>query len=399
MRIGASFTARAQEGPTGIAAAALTGDEDVEHTKQLRSDEAGSRLNRPSDRVAPVGANNRVAAPGSSYAVTRWLWPVIRLPLLWKLIVLDLVISLLTYGVTRNAAASQQGEIITVALVVTLALNAGVVYWALLPLRRLEDVATRVAQGAFDARVPAFRSADRDIARIGGTINQLLDIVLADRARVRSLAAQVIRAGDQERAYISRELHDSTAQSLGALDLLLAAALRESQDPATAHRLALMQSIVDETWRDVRTLSHTIHPRVLDDLGLTAALEWLARRTREETGIAASVSAVVTGAPPVSAASVLYRVAQEAVRNAVRHANPTHIEINLAADDEVARLVIADDGCGFDVHAGERARSGMGLFIMRERLELLHGQLEITSRPGAGTKVQAAVPLTTHMAS
>ncbi len=160
-----------------------------------------------------------------------------------------------------------------------------------------------------------------------------------------------------------------------------------------------MQTIVDEAWRGVRTLSHTIHPRVLDDLGLAAALEWLARRTREQSGITTAVSATVDGAPPVAVASVLYRVAQEAIRNAVRHASPTQIAISLEATNRVARLIVSDDGCGFDVRAAEAARPGMGLFIMRERLDLVHGQLEITSDPGGGTDVRAAVPLTTPAAS
>jgi signal transduction histidine kinase len=330
---------------------------------------------------------------------TALLRRIVQLPLLWKLILIDASISLLTFTLARGAAASQKDEIIGVAFVMMLAVNAALVYWALLPLRRLEDVAARVARGAFDARVPESGMTDIDIARIGRSFNQLLDTVLADRARARTLAGQVIRAGDQERARIARELHDSTAQSLGALDLMLTAAIRDPGRAATMQSLEVMQAIVDETWRDVRTLSHTIHPRVLDDLGLAAALELLGRRTHEQAGIRTTVRAAGGATVPVVPASVLYRVAQESVRNAVRHAGATHIAIDLEADERTARLTVSDDGCGFDAPAAEAHRPGMGLFIMRERVDLVRGQLEIVSETARGTQIRATVPLTPPAAS
>ena len=330
---------------------------------------------------------------------TGLLWRIVQLPLLWKLILIDASISLLTFTLARGAAASQKDDIIGIAFLMMLGANAALVYWALLPLRRLEDVASRVARGAFDARVPESSMTDRDLARIGRSFNQLLDTVLADRTRARALAAQVIRAGDQERARIARELHDSTAQSLGALDLMLTTARRDPGSSATIQSLEIMHAIVDETWRDVRTLSHTIHPRVLDDLGLAAALELLGRRTHEQAGIRTTVRAPGGAAVPVVAASVLYRVAQESVRNAVRHSSATTITIELDVDETAARLTVSDDGCGFDARAAEAHRPGMGLFIMRERVDLVRGQLEIISQATDGTQIRAAVPLASPVVS
>jgi len=103
-----------------------------------------------------------------------------------------------------------------------------------------------------------------------------------------------------------------------------------------------------------------------------------------------------TVAVPAVTASVLYRVAQESVRNAVRHANATTITIDLRVESEVARLGVSDDGCGFDVPMAEAQRPGMGLFIMRERVDLVGGHLEIASQVGRGTVVRAAVPLSTR---
>jgi signal transduction histidine kinase len=92
-------------------------------------------------------------------------------------------------------------------------------------------------------------------------------------------------------------------------------------------------------------------------------------------------------------ASVLYRVAQEAVRNAVRHAAPAVIQITIVGDDTSARLEVSDDGCGFDLAAAHARRDGMGIFIMRERVALVDGELDISPRPGGGTAIRATVPL------
>jgi signal transduction histidine kinase len=337
----------------------------------------------------PAPAPHRGVAP----AVPSWLGSVLKVPLLGKLIVADVLINLASLAVVQNADPAYVTEILIVALIATLLLNAALVYWALLPLKGLESTAERVSQGNLDARVRPSPFADRNITRIGRTLNQLLDGVTADRARMRHLASQVISAGDRERAHIARELHDSTAQSLSALDLLINAALRDVRDGGTAERLRVMQGIVGETLSEVRTLSHNVHPRVLDDLGLVAAIEWLARRTREASDVETRVASDVRTTLPMPVASVLYRVAQEAVRNAVRHASPAVIQITIVGDDTRAELEVADDGCGFDAAAAHARRDGMGLFIMRERLALFDGDLDITPRPGGGTRVRATVPL------
>jgi signal transduction histidine kinase len=338
-------------------------------------------------------------APGASRAgdgapaSPPWLRRVLQVPLLGKLIVADLLINLIAVVMVQQADPRYVNEIMIVSLVTTLLLNAALVYWALLPLKGLESTAVRVSQGNLDARVRPTLLADRNITRIGQTLNQLLDGVTADRARMRLLASQVISAGDQERALIARELHDSTAQSLSALELLLTAALRD-HGLITEERLRVMHEIVTETLAEVRTLSHNVHPRVLDDLGLVAAIEWLARRTREQSGVETRVASDVGATLPMPVASVLYRVAQEAVRNATRHAAPKTIQITITGDEREARLEVTDDGCGFDPPAAKARRNGMGLFIMRERVALVDGDLEIVSRAGHGTTVLATVPLT-----
>jgi signal transduction histidine kinase len=137
-----------------------------------------------------------------------------------------------------------------------------------------------------------------------------------------------------------------------------------------------------------------MHPRVLDDLGLPAALEWIARQTREQEAFDVDVIADDGASIPAPLASVLYRIAQEALRNAARHAGAKHVEIFLRRAPGSATLEVRDDGRGFDVRRAEERRPGMGLFSMRERVGLVNGSLVVESTPGRGTRVVATVPLT-----
>lgn len=370
--------------PVGGAAAPAPAD--------TRSAGAGARapgLGPPTAEVYTVAAR-----PATPRTLRGWLSELVRAPLLAKLVIADSVINVLSYVAMQNVRQQYAQELMIGALIVVLVLNAVLVYWALLPLKTLEATAARVSRGDLRARVRLPWLADRNIARIGDTLNALLDGVTADRARMRALASQVISAGDQERAHIARELHDSTAQSLSALDLLMTAMLRDGCDAAPAERLRVMQQIVGEALTEVRLLSHAVHPRVLDDLGLVPALEGLARQTRETTGLEARVTSDVRATLRPDVASALYRVAQEAVRNAVRHAGARAIRLAVSAGGDTATLTITDDGAGFDVRAAEARRTGMGLFTMRERVGLVEGTLEITSQPnGRGTRLHAVVPL------
>jgi signal transduction histidine kinase len=230
---------------------------------------------------------------------------------------------------------------------------------------------------------------------MGNTLNLLLDGLMAERVELRTLSNQIIRTGDQERASIARELHDSTAQSLAALLLELSVLAGENTEPRLEARIARIRSIVSDVLDEVRLVAHTVHPRVLDDLGLAAALQRLARETLERSGVT-----VTCAAPPslrsieAACASTLYRVAQEAVGNAVRHARAKRVSIGLSERDGAVELEVADDGIGFNAGEMEAQRPGMGLFTMRERAALVGGRLTILSVPGAGTRVLVTVPVT-----
>jgi signal transduction histidine kinase len=359
-----------------------------------------------STSAAPATGAERAREPSARHEAVRagrgapragWHREMLRVPLLAKLIVADVALNTIAFVVVSDAPPEYTTELVVAAFFVTLVLNTILVVWALRPLRALEITARRVSGGDLSARVARTRFADRNIVRIAETLNELLDGVTADRIRLRHMASLVITAGDQERAHIARELHDSTAQSLSALEMLVTSSLREvpatGESAALHERLRVMREVVVESLAEVRTLSHNVHPRVLDDLGLVAALEFLGRRTREQNGVRTRVVSDVRRPVPVPVASVLYRVAQEAVRNAVRHGQPGDLRLGVHADGDEATLEVADDGRGFDLAAVEAERRGMGLFVMRERMGLIDGRIEIVSRPGEGTLVRATAPI------
>lgn len=323
---------------------------------------------------------------------------LLRIPLAGKLAGANAVIVVAavsaTLGIHGDALDAQQVVVLAGALAGILFVNLMLVRLALRPLRDLEVTATRVWEGEFDARVRPSSIADRDLQRIGRTLNHVLDGLIAERARVRRLAAEVIRAGDLERAAIARELHDSAAQSLAALTYQTTAVERENADPAIAEALSVIRQISQDVLEQIRVLSHTVHPRVLDDLGLEAALRKLAREFSARSS--ADIEVVTepnsaTLSPAVAA--VLYRVAQEAVNNAVTHAAASRITVRVSFPPSAVALAVEDDGRGFDVKAAERQRPGMGVFTMRERVALVDGRLEIESTPGRGTRVRATLPV------
>jgi two-component system sensor histidine kinase UhpB len=225
---------------------------------------------------------------------------------------------------------------------------------------------------------------------------------MVDAARLRTLAALTIRAQDDERARIARELHDSAAQSVAALTYQLAAAARDTTDPALGERLREMRVLAGAVLEELRSMAHSMYPSVLDDLGLESALEWLVRKSEEHTHLDIQLETIRGGEPAElsrEGAAALYRVAQESIRNIERHSGARIVRLSLVERTHYVSLDIVDDGHGFDLQEAATRRPGMGLFAMRERLGLVDGVLEIDSAPGRGTRIHASVPTgTDHLA-
>jgi signal transduction histidine kinase len=318
----------------------------------------------------------------------------LRAPLLLKLVGANLLVvaTLLAGWLISAPPGGLALPLLLAALVSGVSVTLTVI--ALRPIRDLESTVTRVWEGDFGARVERSAVADQEALRVGAMFNLLLDALSRDRARMQALAADVIESGDRERAALALELHDSTAQRLAALLLNISAAARDARDPELAARLAAIRDAAEEVTNEVRLLAQSVHPRVLDDLGLVAALRKLGRDASRGTGIDVDVVAPPEiAALPQNVAAVLYRVAQEAVRNAIQHAAPRHVHVTVTREAALVRLEVRDDGRGFDYAPLERRPGGSGLIAMRDRLTVLEGTLEVrTAAGGGGTTIIASIP-------
>jgi signal transduction histidine kinase len=220
---------------------------------------------------------------------------------------------------------------------------------------------------------------------------QLLQRLEANERQFRRLGRAVWQVQEDERRRLARELHDGIGQNLTALKHRLAQ-LGEGMSPAQRARLEAAIALCSTTLEDTRELSRLLRPPILDDLGLEPALRWLARSQAEASGV--EVLAEVEPLPPLDGElqTLLFRVAQEAINNAVKHSGAATILMRLVARDGALQLQVADDGGGCDP-ATAIASGGSGLGGIRERLRLHEGTLELHSMPGEGTRLRAIVPL------
>lgn len=215
--------------------------------------------------------------------------------------------------------------------------------------------------------------------------------------KLQALSHGLLEKLELERRHTARELHDDIGQALTAVKLSLQS-IRRSPD-AGEFALMLQQSIgsVDMAIQRVRTLSLNLRPSLLDDLGLTAALRWLLDQTARPAGISSElVSDPFPDRLPAEIETACFRIAQEALSNAVRYAKPKNITISLRRHGDVVNLKVKDDGLGFDLQPSfDKSVKGQsfGLLGMHERAVLAGGSLSITTDKGKGTTVTVQFPL------
>lgn len=214
---------------------------------------------------------------------------------------------------------------------------------------------------------------------------------------LRTLSRQVLEAQENERRRLARELHDEIGQALTAVKFNLHAAQRQ---PETLNaRFDDSLEIVNRTLQQVRNLSLDLRPSMLDDFGLTAALNWYLERQAERVGFAVHTTLdTIPANLSLAITTTCFRIVQEAVTNTARHAEATDVRVTLRCRNQKLLLTVHDNGVGFDVNtAQQRAVRGfsMGLPGMQERARLVGGELVIISAPGDGTEVTATLPLET----
>ncbi|NPV60262.1 MAG: response regulator [Actinobacteria bacterium] len=227
---------------------------------------------------------------------------------------------------------------------------------------------------------------------------RLYDDLRYDEEVQRQLLQKVITAQEDERRRVAVELHDGVIQNLvSALYRLRLCAVRMGEaDPEAASALQEAERIMDGSISEMRRIVAGLRPSVLDDLGLEVALEKHVAQLQEKAGCHIILETAQGGLPPLTleAETALYRIAQEAVNNVLKHSRCNQAKVSLRVEGDTIVLEITDDGVGFDASGAQRRfTAGFGLVGMRERAESLGGSLEIRSGRGKGTSVVTRLPL------
>jgi signal transduction histidine kinase len=212
---------------------------------------------------------------------------------------------------------------------------------------------------------------------------------------LQQLSTRLIGAQEEERRNVARELHDEVGQALTAVQVELSLAQRKlATSGAGAHILKDAETITHSALQTVRDFSQLLHPALLDDLGLAAAIEWQARGFESRHGI--KVELVQEGMAkrlPRTVELATYRIVQEALTNVAKHAQATTCRIVLRRHDGDVEIAIEDDGRGFDPADIDPTQRGLGLVGMRERAALLDGRVALESTRGEGTRVRVRLPV------
>ncbi len=214
--------------------------------------------------------------------------------------------------------------------------------------------------------------------------------------QIQRLSARLLNAHEEERKNISRELHDGVSQQVTSVLLALTGLKRQPGMPeACKQQVESVLPVLTQVADGIRNLSRQLHPMVVEFVGLSRALEMLCQDTRLFRGMQVEFAGCeLPSEPAQDAAAALYRVAQEALRNAAYHSGSARARVELAATASRLQLRVTDWGCGFDVDLARR-KGGLGLISMQERMQSLGGAFRITSRAGSGTEILAEVPLKT----
>jgi two-component system, NarL family, sensor histidine kinase UhpB len=203
----------------------------------------------------------------------------------------------------------------------------------------------------------------------------------------------VLRAQEEERRRLARDLHDEVNQALTAILLRLEALSQDAPD-ALAEQITELKALVNQAMEELLRLARQLRPAALDDLGLFAAIEGQLTRFSEQTGIETSFHH--EGAPEAlteDQQTVLYRVIQESLSNTAQHAGASQVDFELRVfPSHGVELRVRDNGKGFDAAAAEPDGQGIGLSGMAERARLVGGELTVSSAPGSGTRVRLYIP-------
>jgi two-component system sensor histidine kinase UhpB len=338
-----------------------------------------------------VAVAEKVRRPNGN-AVRRVVDRTLGVPLVGKIIGANVIIIAAGFAYEAIAGGPVERATLVAMTVVMLAAsiaNVALIRLALKPVKELATLAAQVSAGDFSARAKPSPFGDEQLGTLGATINSLLDSLAAERKRIRDLGAEVIYAQDRERARVSRELHDSIAQTLAAAKFQIVA-VGNSAAPEVREHLSAVNEMLTAVTEEVRDVSYTLHPRVAEDLGLESALAMLARQIGQRSGVDVSVSVSVSAEPiPINVASTVYRVAEESLKNIEMHSRAKKASVDVVSGSGQIRIEVSDDGTGFDQSRMNRVAGRSGLASVKDRVVLAGGSMQIDSKPDGGTRVMA----------
>ncbi len=294
---------------------------------------------------------------------------------------------------------------IVLATLLGLLVNVALIRASFRPLFGLMHTIRKVSAGDTHTRAQV-TATDTEIGELAQAFNSMLDRL--EQAH-KEQAMLILQAQEEERRRLALELHDESSQNLTALLIhveILNQLLQALPEEAITHSareqlhggLQQLNHLTQETLDNIRILAQQLRPSVLDDLGLQAALRWLAEDSQQRLKLPVEVhqecmeEAVRTQKHAALFETTLFRIAQESLTNAARHAYAQHIWLSITQDQHFIRLHVRDDGCGFDPL---QKQLGLGIAGMRERAALLGGEVTIISEQGQGTTVEACLPLST----
>ena len=282
-------------------------------------------------------------------------------------------------------------------------LLSGVVIW--MPVwyyfqRRKHEEQLQQLNEALDRRVQArtqeLASVNESLVAEVAERMQTEQSLESSRQELQKLASRLLQVQEEERRRISRELHDDINQRLALLVMEIEAVERQLMaSPVHVGRaVRAIQDRVVELSEDVRHLAYQFHPSILDDLGIPIALQRLVDDFSARSNVRGSLCHKnIPDVVPQEIATCLYRIVQESLNNVARHAQASRVDVELAGSRFELMATITDDGVGFDAESSLYGAHGLGLLSMKERIALVHGELQIMSVVGNGTKVQVVVSL------
>lgn len=290
-------------------------------------------------------------------------------------------------------------------IILSLVINYFILRSALRSIDLLEHTIEQIDRGDTAVRANVEAIGDPQFQHFAQSLNTMLGrlaahtrLLEANRAQLHRLSGQVLSAQEDERKRIARELHDDTSGALARI--LLNIQMCEERVPDGWYdmheKMRATRVLSEQTLENVRKMIFNLRPALLDDLGLAAAIRWYAKNNLEPAGVQVQLEVTnsLRASPVVETA--LFRIAQEAINNIVRHADAKNVNIRLSHTPTQWILVVQDDGHGFDTSTAPQeplSDQRWGLFGMRERVALLGGTCQIESAVGNGTKLQVEIPM------